>query len=234
MARGPVHVSNMNSNPYPRPKEQLPTHTTCELCARTMLTRDWNGHKNSKKHREVEKKLKDEAEGVNTNNSGGDTFTAETGGWGSETFGTTTAGNDGGWSSTGAAENTGSYNTGGGGGDDRACFGCGQTGHQKRDCPSGGGGGGRACYGCGDTGHQKRDCPKGGSGGGQACFNCGEEGYVIVILAIPLTNSLTVTARWTAPSPASPWVAVVAALIVSVSTATCLGTFCSALFENAC
>jgi hypothetical protein len=84
--------------------------------------------------------------------------------------------NDG-WGSGGdfATTNTSSYNNTGGG--DRACYGCGQTGHQKRNCPSGGGGGGggdRACYGCGQTGHQKRDCPQGT--GGQACFNCGETG----------------------------------------------------------
>jgi cellular nucleic acid-binding protein len=167
--------------------------TTCELCDRTMPTKDWNGHKNSKKHREAENKEKAANEPANQNGFGGDSggFTADTGGFGNDSFGTTTAvdtgidgwgSGGGGWDSnaTGGASSFGNTNTGGGGGD-RACYGCGQTGHQKRDCPSGGSGGGgdRACYGCGQTGHQKRDCPSGGAGGGgQACFNCGEEGYV--------------------------------------------------------
>ena len=69
----------------------------------------------------------------------------------------------------------------GGGGGGAACYGCGETGHQKRDCPQGGGGGGGgACHTCGEVGHMKRDCPKGGgggSGGGAACYECGETGH---------------------------------------------------------
>ena len=166
-------------------------YTTCELCERTMPTKDWTSHKNSKKHRAAEAKEKAANEPAKENDFGGDSagFTADAGGvggdtWGGgDTFGTTTSGNDAWGSGGGFDNNASSYGNTGGGGGDRACFGCGQTGHQKRDCPSGGGGGGdRACFGCGQTGHQKRDCPSGGSGGGQACFNCGEVGYVDIFM----------------------------------------------------
>jgi hypothetical protein len=197
MARGAVatQLSSLASNPYPRPKVQQPYVTTCELCDRSIQTKDWVSHKNSKKHREAEANEKAKTEDTNTNGFNGDAagFTADTGGFssGSDAFTTTTSNTDG-WGTSGdnAAWGAGDFsintgtsgyannNSGGGGG--RACFGCGSEGHQKRDCPQGGGGGGgdRACYGCGETGHQKRDCPKAGSGGGQACFNCGEVGYV--------------------------------------------------------
>jgi cellular nucleic acid-binding protein len=189
MARSSVamQLSGLAANPYPRPKEQMSIYTECELCKRTMLTRDWAGHKNSKKHRELEAKDKVEAEGT-TDKPWGTDFDGFTGNatgndsfGGGDTFGTnTTISNDvwgGSFDNNTARANT--RNNIGGGGGDRACFGCGETGHTKRDCPQGGGGGDRACYGCGETGHQKRDCPKGGSGGGQACFNCGEVGYVV-------------------------------------------------------
>jgi hypothetical protein len=194
MARGAmaIQLSGLSSNPYPRPKEHIPMNTTCELCDRTMPTKDWPSHKNSKKHRAAEAKENGTATGTNGNGFGGDAagFTADGGFGGNDNFGAATDGNDG-WNSTGndagwgsgATTGTSSYGNNTGGGGDRACFGCGQTGHQKRDCPSGGGGGGdRACYGCGETGHQKRDCPNGGGGGGggQECFNCGEVGYVVL------------------------------------------------------
>jgi cellular nucleic acid-binding protein len=223
MARGTIvaQLSNMASNPYPRPKEHVALVTECELCNRTMPTKDWPSHKNSKKHRQAEAKDKETAEGKgnNTIGFGGDTagFTADAGGFtadgaadnsgnsGNDTW--ATSGNDTAWGGGdfGNNTNTSTYGNGtGGGGGDRACFSCGDTGHQKRDCPNGGGGGG---YG----------------GGGQACFNCGEDGYVTLC---PITNTMTDyfidTASPNAPSLASLWV-VVEILIVSATTVIVLG-----------
>jgi cellular nucleic acid-binding protein len=145
-------ASGMVSNPYAPAKEYVAQTTLCELCNITMKTRDWAAHKNSKKHRAAEKK-EDEKNNPPSN------------GFGDNTDGFNTDANGG--FSTNYSGNTN------GGSDGRARFGCGETGHTKRDCPQGGSGG-QACYGCGEEGHQKRDCPQGA--GGQACFNCGNVG----------------------------------------------------------
>lgn len=183
MARGPAVIqSAMVSNPYPQPREHVPRWTHCELCDRTVPTKDWGTHKGSKKHRALENKEREEIEraknpaGFGGNAADLDTpFPNANNEFGSsDSFGNfaTTTGDDG-WGTGGDFSTTNtSYNHNG---SDRACYGCGQTGHQKRDCPtSGGGGGGNACYGCGMTGHQKRDCPQ--ASGSQACYNCGETG----------------------------------------------------------
>lgn len=181
----------MASNPYQGMKEQVPLKTLCELCNRTLNTRDWPVHKNSKAHRALEEKEKGKENGQARSNH-------YSTGWGGDAsampaddglnFASTPSGING-WGTF--ANSTNSFDpsgygkqTGGGGGGDRACYGCGQTGHTKRDCPTGGAGGDRACYGCGETGHTKRDCPKMASGGGQACFNCGMEGYVLILSLI--------------------------------------------------
>ncbi|RDW62719.1 hypothetical protein BP5796_11021 [Coleophoma crateriformis] len=53
---------------------------------------------------------------------------------------------------------TGGYGDGSGdaGGNDGACFGCGETGHIRADCPTAPK---RACFNCGEEGHSKADCP---------------------------------------------------------------------------
>jgi cellular nucleic acid-binding protein len=179
----------MVANPYNRAKENVPRYTFCELCERKLPTKDWQSHKQSKAHRALEGKEREEPEKTKTPQAAGGNSTA----WGGDDefsngnneFGSgdafSTTANEG-WGSGGnfTTTHTSSYNNNnnnnnnGGTGGDRACYGCGQIGHQKRDCPSGGGGGSNACYGCGETGHQKRDCPKGS--GGQACYNCGMAG----------------------------------------------------------
>jgi cellular nucleic acid-binding protein len=162
MARGSTLVyAPMMANPYHRAKESVPGFTFCELCERKLLTKDWATHKQSKKHRAAEDREREDAEKLkNPTGLGGDStgfdstdpFTAASGndGW-AATGGDTTSGNDG-WGSGGDCTTTKTYTNNGGGGGDRACFGCGQTGHQKRDCPSGGGGGGNACFNCGMPG----------------------------------------------------------------------------------
>ena len=158
--RAPIAAmaSGLVSNPYAPAKEYVAQTTLCELCNITMKTRDWAAHKNSKKHRAAEKKE------FEKNNPPVDGFGDHADGFNTDAHG-------------GFGANP-SANTNGGS-DGRACFGCGETGHTKRDCPQGGSGGlggsgGQTCYGCGEEGHQKRDCPQGA--GGQACFNCGNVG----------------------------------------------------------
>ncbi|KAJ4309024.1 hypothetical protein N0V94_009119 [Neodidymelliopsis sp. IMI 364377] len=188
----------MASNPYNRPKEQIPRITLCELCDKSLNTKDWNAHKNSKKHRAAEAgELAKDKTKVDSN--GFDGFSGDATGFNPQAgFEVTDTGatNDGwgasdtnGWGSTGGLnDGFGSSNYGnktGGGGGDRACFGCGETGHTKRECPKGGsGGGGQACFNCGIEGHRKMDCPEppkprgGGNGGGdRLCFNCDLPGH---------------------------------------------------------
>jgi cellular nucleic acid-binding protein len=159
----------MASNPYSRPKEIAPLNTTCELCDRTMPTKDWPSHKNSKKHRQAElaeKASSDNKAGINTFGADAAGFTPDNGG---ETPSNAAAGGDA-WGSTGNGD---SWNISGG-------FTTTSSSGYGGGNNTRGGADDRACFNCNEPGHQKRDCPKGSSGGGQGCFNCGEEGYVLV------------------------------------------------------
>src|SRR4051794_23419561 len=63
MARGSAIIhSTMVANPYPPPKQQIPRVTLCELCDRHILTKDFQGHKVSKKHRAAEEQERQEVE----------------------------------------------------------------------------------------------------------------------------------------------------------------------------
>lgn len=117
--------------------------TYCELCDRTLPTKDWQAHKNSKKHREAEAKDRGELDAVkNSTDFGGDSM-----GFGDDNeFGNAAASGDGDWGAgegfTSTTKST-SYNNRAGSG--------GETGHQKRDCPKGSGS--QACHNCGETGY---------------------------------------------------------------------------------
>ncbi|KAJ4350794.1 hypothetical protein N0V95_004406 [Ascochyta clinopodiicola] len=180
----------MESRPYNQAKQRLPGKTLCELCDKVLDTSLWSIHKNSKKHRAIET-AEMAKENAKVNSNGADGYSGESSGFSPEIdsgfdlapLGT---GNDAWTSSTnvdwgssaGFSVEPSHGNKSRGGGGDRACFGCGEVGHTKRECPKGSSSGDRACFGCGEVGHTKRDCPKGGSGGGgQACFNCGMEGH---------------------------------------------------------
>ena len=56
-------VNAMVSNPYPKPKDVQADFTVCELCDRSIKTKDWTAHKNSKKHRAIEQAEKDKENG---------------------------------------------------------------------------------------------------------------------------------------------------------------------------
>ncbi|RMZ67511.1 zinc knuckle [Pyrenophora seminiperda CCB06] len=181
MARGTAAMnSTLVANPYPPPKQQMPRVTLCELCDREILTKDFHGHKVSKAHRAAEEKYRQEVEKAkNSTGSGDDSgFHDNTESGGNDTWGSSDATNTG---NDGFSTKTSNYKNNNGG-DDPTCYGCGMTGHQKRDCPQGSGG--QACFNCGEVGHRKMECnaprkPMGGGGGGsnRLCFNCNKPGH---------------------------------------------------------
>ncbi|KDN68564.1 putative zinc knuckle [Colletotrichum sublineola] len=63
----------------------------------------------------------------------------------------------------------------GGNGDDRACFNCGQSGHNKADCQEPPKSFDGTCRACGQEGHTRRDCPDAPP---MTCRICGEEGHM--------------------------------------------------------
>lgn len=159
MGRGlKFYTSNMAPNPYPAPKVLQPGRTWCELCERDMATREWATHKNSKKHRKAEDKEKGDASTTNDAFFGGGSTNFD-GDTANDNFTSASVDNNDEWNAVGGFD----------------AFDDSKPTYKKTD----GGGGGNGCFVCGDTTHQKRDCPQGGSGGAgsdQACFKCGETG----------------------------------------------------------
>ena len=129
-------------------KDTQPLRTTCELCDRTFPSKDWTGHKNGKAHQEREKA--DQAEemrklaAANGNGFAVEDFTPDAG------FG---GGDSGSWGASG--HDSTAWGGGPGGSGDTTDF-SGGGGMRGGGRPQGGGPG--ACYGCGEVGHNKRDC----------------------------------------------------------------------------
>lgn len=168
------------SNPYPAAKDHQSINTVCELCDRTIKTKDWSAHKRSRKHRELEQKEREgeakkqalpTGDGFSDNTSGFNNDAGTAGDWGDN------AGTAGGWGDNagttgGWGDNAGTW--GSGSGDASTGYGndsLNSTGYSGHKAQSGGPG---ACYGCGEVGHNKRDCPS--TGASRGCFNCGQQG----------------------------------------------------------
>jgi cellular nucleic acid-binding protein len=131
-------------------KDTQPLRTTCELCDRTFPSKDWTGHKNGKAHQEREKaELAEETRKLAAAN--GDGFAAEDfipdasfGGGGAGSWGASGHDNTAWGGSSGELGDITNFSGGGGmrgggkaqGGGPGACYGCGEVGHNKRDCKS--------------------------------------------------------------------------------------------------
>jgi cellular nucleic acid-binding protein len=98
----------------------------------------------------------------------------------------------------------------GGGGGGRACFNCGQEGHNSRDCTEP-----RVmrCRNCDDEGHMSKECPKPRDYSRVKCNNCGQMGHTVKRCTEPVTetandgwdngggNSAAATGGWAAVEP---------------------------------
>jgi cellular nucleic acid-binding protein len=75
---------------------------------------------------------------------------------------------------------------GGGGGGGRACFNCGQEGHNSRDCTEP-----RVmrCRNCDDEGHMSKECPKPRDYSRVKCNNCGQMGHTVKRCTEPVTET---------------------------------------------
>jgi len=178
--KGSAATTAVVSNPYPQARTIVPKNTECELCERTILTKDWSAHKNSTRHKILEEKEANDASASDapfadtTNgksaakNSTKKTSDVDDGfGIGNLTvaepaWGDADATGDGGWGEgTGAigdnAWDSGvdgqTVENGGWGVDSGTKAGFGNGGGYKKDR----GDSSQACFNCGETGHMARD-----------------------------------------------------------------------------
>lgn len=128
-------MNSIGVNPYNKPKAIVAQFTECELCHRVIPTKNWGEHERSKKHN----KAKDEERRAKDNLFSVDHFTSTAGPDGDDLSGAgdwgtgPPTGQDDGWGSAAAGNNDFGSGMQGGGGGGRACYGCGEEGHTKRD-----------------------------------------------------------------------------------------------------
>jgi len=141
MARtyGPV-LNTIGANPYNSAKNIEPEFFQCELCDRRIPSKNWQQHKVSKKHRAYEDEERRGKDNKENGPSNGDSGFSDTFGTGGDSWGGDSSVNpsdappsdaQGGWGATDDGNDGFSGVTRGAG--NRACYGCGEEGHTKRE-----------------------------------------------------------------------------------------------------